>query len=85
MRAKAIALGCLTAGIVALGGCYHEKFHVKVKHPEDYVIPPNDARYDQPPEADYKPPMKIKDNKNMGMPSSGMGGGGPGAYSGNGR
>jgi len=74
MRGKAIFLGCLTAGVVAISGCYHDKYHVKVKHAEDYVIPPNDPRFDQPPEADFrKKPEKTKDKNMMNNPPSSMG------------
>lgn len=80
MRGKALFLGGLAAGVFVLAGCYHEKYAVKVKHGEDYVIPPNSPQFDQPPEAEYRrPPVKTKDKNMMGgMPSSmgstGMGG-----------
>jgi hypothetical protein len=77
LRGKTLLCGLLAAGIGLLAGCHHEKYKVKAKIPEDYVIPPNDARFDEAPEEDWRRPQgKKKDapgSQNGMMPGGGMG------------
>lgn len=76
MRGKSLICGCLAAALCAFTGCFHDRYKLKTTHPEDYVIPPNDPRFDEPPEEDYrKPPEKKKDAPGLnGAPAGGAGG-----------
>ena len=51
----------LLALIVALTavGCYHDKYNMTAPKREDYELPPDEARYNLPETAPYKPqPVK---------------------------
>ena len=66
MLGKAVLLAGLTAAIVVLVGCHHDKYGVKYTPKEEYVLPPDDIRYNQPPTAEYrKPPAKKDDAKTL--------------------
>ena len=76
MRGKAVWCGGLALGVALVAGCHHDKYKLKTKAREEYVIPPNEPRFDNPPEADYKPPVPKKDGQSpMGGGSGGQGGG----------
>jgi hypothetical protein len=60
--------------LLALAGCHHDKYGLKTKHEEELVVPPDDARFNNPPESEYKPPAPKKEFR----PGPGMGGGGGG-------
>lgn len=59
----------LIAGI-ALVGCHHDKYGLKAKHPEELVTPPDDPRFNNPPQSEYKKPPAKKEFR----PGPGMGG-----------
>ncbi len=68
MRGKAVLLAALTAGLVVAAGCHHDKYGIQAKHKEEVFIPPvGQARFDQPPSAEWrKPPPKSEDKSLMG-------------------
>lgn len=59
-------------------GCHHDKYGLKVKHPEELVVPPNEPRFNNPPESGYKKPPPKKEFRPGpapgGMPGRGMSG-----------
>jgi hypothetical protein len=63
---------------VAAVGCYHDKHNLAGPKREDYELPPDEARYNLPDTAPYKPPpvKKQQDNlSNRGGGNSPVGGG----------
>ena len=56
--------------LVLLVGCHHDKHNLKVSYPEEYTLPPDEARFNNPPESGYRKPPPKKEFK------SGPGGGG---------
>jgi hypothetical protein len=73
------ALLALIVGIAAIG-CYHDKYNLDGKKKEEYVIPPDEARFNLPETATWKAPPKKKEqdtlmNKNggVGQGTSGLG------------
>ena len=75
----------LIALIVACAaiGCYHDKYNVTGPKVEEYQLPPDEARYNEPDKAVYRPPPTAKKeetlmNKGKGGgsmgPSGGLGG-----------
>jgi hypothetical protein len=65
---------------VASVGCYHDKYQVSGPKREDYVLPPDDKRYNEPDTATYRAPAKPKQQDtllNKGGPR-GVGGNGVG-------
>jgi hypothetical protein len=79
-------------GLIAiLHGCHHPKYDLAAKYPEEFIVPPNEPRFDNPPESEYRKPLPKKDftpGPGMGGPSGvggpktggGMGGPGMGGY-----
>lgn len=64
---------------VAAVGCYHDKYNVNGPVKEEYHLPPDEARYNQPDTATFraKPQEKFQDtlfNRNKG------GGNNPGGF-----
>jgi len=78
----------LFALIVALAsvGCYHDKYNVNGPKREDYVQPPDEARYNLPDTATYRPKSAEKQQDTLlnkasgGGPSGRMGGNGLGGF-----
>ena len=71
MRAGAL----ISFSLLALSGCHHDKYGLKTKHPEELVVPPDDARFNNPPQSEYKkPPPKKEFKPGPGMGGPGMGG-----------
>ena len=77
----------LLALVVALAtvGCYHDKHDVNAPKREEYLLPPDEERYNKPDTANFrkKPPEKQQDtlmNKGGGGRSMGMGGNGLGGF-----
>jgi len=67
--------GITLALLLALAGCHHDKYGLKAKHPEELVIPPNEPRFNNPPQSEYKkPPPKKEFRPGPGMGGPGMGG-----------
>jgi hypothetical protein len=68
----------LLALIVALTsvGCYHDKYQLSAPKREDYELPPDEPRYNNPDTAPYKPPPKPKQQDTLkGGNNSPVGGG----------
>jgi hypothetical protein len=61
----------LIAALLAVG-CYHDKFNMTPRKKEEYLIPPDEDRYNLPETAPYKPPPAPKEQPTL------MGGNGPG-------
>ncbi len=84
MRMTRRAVGGMAAVVVALAGCRHESKKINVPVVEEYTLPPNETRYNEPDTAGYRKPAKKNDNANLnspgmgGMNGGGMNGGGPG-------
>ena len=73
--------------IAVVHGCHHPKYNLTAKYPEEYAVPPNEPRFDNPPESGYRKPPPKKDfapgpggpgGGGGGMGGGGMGGGGMG-------
>ncbi len=60
--------------LVLLVGCHHDKHNLKVSYPEEYTLPPDEARFNNPPESGYRKPPPKKEFK--AGPGGGGGGGG---------
>jgi hypothetical protein len=60
--------------LAALLGCQGEKHNLAVEFPEEYTLPPDEPRFNNPPESGYKKPPPKKEFK-PGM------GNGPGGFS----
>jgi hypothetical protein len=56
--------------IAVLHGCHHPKYDLAAKYPEEFVLPPSEPRFDNPPESEYRKPLPKKDFS----PGPGMGG-----------
>lgn len=67
--------GVVGVFLAAALGCYHDKFQVKVNHPEEFVLPPHEPRFDKPPEAEFRiVPKTPKEQKPKAMmPAGGIG------------
>jgi hypothetical protein len=80
MRGQALLLGLLTAGLVAAAGCHHDKHAVSVPQIEEYTLPPDEARFNNAPTADYRKPRTKAEEKSLIGNKMGGGGGplGPG-------
>ena len=71
------ALLALVLALAAVG-CYHDKYNIEGQKKEDYVMPPDEPRYNEPEKATYrpKPPEKQQDTlMNKGGGPSRPGGG----------
>ena len=77
MRCKALLAGLLATAVLAAVGCHHDKHRVSVPQVEEYPLPPDEPRFNNPPTAEYrKPPVKRDDPSLMGK-GKGGGSGGP--------
>lgn len=75
MRCSVLVVGLL----VVLGGCHAPKHNLAARFPEEFVAPPDEARFNNPPESGYRhPPAKKEFRPGPGMGGPGMGGGGGG-------
>jgi hypothetical protein len=59
-------------------GCHHDKYNLSAKFDEEYVVPPNEPRFNNPPESGYKKPPKKKQDDVRNQPGLTPGGGGGG-------
>lgn len=63
--------------------CYHDKYHMKPPEREDYTLPPQEKRFNEPETAPYRKPLPPKEEKTLlGRPPTpmmpaGVGGFGP--------
>jgi hypothetical protein len=66
----------LFVGAAVLVGCARDKYNMRPKFPEEYQLPPNERRYNEPDTAGYrKPPAPAKEEKTaLGRPGSPGGG-----------
>lgn len=67
MWVKALFAAALTAAIVVAVGCHHDKYHLTHKVKEECVLPPDQARFNDPPSAEWrKPPPKGEEKTLLG-------------------
>lgn len=76
MRRTLIALTLVS--LVAAVGCHRDKYNLSAKFEEDYVLPPDEPRFNNPPESGYKKPAKKKSDDIRNSPGLGSNGGGGG-------
>jgi len=75
MRGKALFVAGLTAAVTVVLGCHHDRHGIAFKPKEECVLPANEARFNNPPSAEYrKPPPKAADPKALAGGNK-MGGG----------
>jgi hypothetical protein len=74
MRAL-IALAAVAVAVAATG-CYHDKYGLAGPKREDYLLPPDQKRYNEPDTATWRPPPPPKQQDTL-MNKGGGGGGGP--------
>jgi hypothetical protein len=74
------ALLVLVVALAAVG-CYHDKYGLNGSKQEDYLLPPDEPRYNQPDTATYRAPPQPKQQETLMNRGAGkMGGGGPGGF-----
>ena len=69
MRCKAILGAALTSGmsLLAVAGCYSDKHKLAAPIVEEYKLPPDEPRFNNPPTENYrKPPMKKQEKTLLG-------------------
>ncbi len=73
----------LLALVVALAtlGCYHDKYNVNGPKKEEYTLPPDEDRYNNPDTAPFRAPPPPKQQDTL-MNKGGLGGGGGGKMGG---
>ncbi|AMV23625.1 hypothetical protein VT84_04385 [Gemmata sp. SH-PL17] len=71
------ALLALVVACAAVG-CYQDKYNVNSPQREDYQLPPNETRYNEPDKATYRPPPTPKKEENLRDRNKGGGPGGGG-------
>lgn len=84
MRRTLIALTLVS---FAAAGCHKDKYNLSAKFEEDYVLPPDEPRFNNPPESGYKKPAKKKTDDVRNSPGLGSNGGagmGSGGFNSNG-
>jgi hypothetical protein len=71
----------LLVGLMALG-CHHEKYNMRPKKVEEYILPPNEKRYNEPDTAPFRPQRQPKEEPNAASRpgKGGSGGMGPGGF-----
>jgi hypothetical protein len=66
---------------LAATGCYHDKYDVSGPKKEEYILPPNEKRYNEPDTAIYRPPPPAKKQDTLLNRDRGPGlPGGPGGF-----
>lgn len=63
MRALIATVAALAA--LAGTGCYHDKYDVGVPKKEEYIMPPDEARYSQPDTAIYRPKSQERQQETL--------------------
>jgi hypothetical protein len=67
MRGKAVLFAVVTTLLVVVVGCHHDKYGLRSKHKEEVYLPPDQARFNNPPSEEYRrPPPKPQDKSLMG-------------------
>ncbi|MBL8864223.1 MAG: hypothetical protein KF873_09600 [Gemmataceae bacterium] len=59
--------------LVAGAGCHKDKYNLSAKFEEDYVLPPDEPRFNNPPESGYRKPSKKRESDVRNAPG-GLGG-----------
>ena len=59
----------------AAAGCYHDKYNVNGPKVEEYRLPPDEPRYNEPDKAGYRAPPAPKKEENLKDRGKGGGGG----------
>lgn len=77
-------LSSLAVVVLVVGaGCHRDKYNLSAKFEEDYVLPPDEPRFNNPPESGYRKPVKRREsdvrNAPGGLSNAGRGGSGFGA------
>ena len=79
-----IIIGVLSVIPLAGSGCYHDKYDVGVPKREEYVLPPDEARYSEPDTAIYRPKSPARQQEtllnNRNRQNLPGGPGGPGGF-----
>jgi hypothetical protein len=76
MRCKALFGAALTSGVslLAVVGCYSDRHKLSTPQVEEYKLPPDEARFNNPPTEGYrKPPVKKEEKTLLGRPGPGGG------------
>jgi hypothetical protein len=71
MRRTLFALALVST--LAATGCHRDKYNLAAKFEEDYVLPPDEARFNNPPESGYKRPAKKRETDVRNGPGFGSG------------
>lgn len=79
MHTRALCAGLLTAAIAVLVGCHHDKRNLFFKPKEELVAVPDEARFNNPPTAEYRKRAPAKDEKTL-LGRNKMGGPGMGGF-----
>ena len=66
----------MIVSLVAATGCHKDKYNLAAKFEEDYVLPPDEARFNNPPESGYRKPTKKRETDIRNTPGGPGGGGG---------
>jgi hypothetical protein len=69
MRCKALLGAALTSGacLLAAVGCYSDRHKLSTPQVEEYKLPPDEARFNEPPMEGYrKPPIKKEEKSLLG-------------------
>jgi hypothetical protein len=76
------ALLALVVALFALAaiGCYHDKYDVNGPVREEYRLPPDEARYNQPDTATFRRKAPEKQQETLMNRNKGGGPGGPGGF-----
>jgi hypothetical protein len=61
--------------LVSSFGCHRDKYNLSAKFDEEYVLPPDEPRFNNPPESGYKKPTRKRESDVRNSPG-GPGGGG---------
>jgi hypothetical protein len=80
MRGVLQSLALTVSLLTVSTGCYHDKHNIKPPVVEEYQLPPDEKRYNQPDTAPYKKPTPAKEEKTLLSRPGGFPGGGPGGF-----
>jgi len=64
---------CLAWMVLLILGCHHDKYNMKPALREEYVLPPQEKRFNEPEMAPYRKPPPPKEEKTLlGRPPTPM-------------
>lgn len=78
MATRAVVCATLTACLAVLTGCHHDKYNLAYTPKEEMILPPDEPRFNNPPEEKYKKPKPRSEDTSL----MGGGRGGPGKMGG---